>query len=53
MKMPHKAKVPGATAGWHNQQIGGRGRDGPYGPPPAQIRTGGITAYGSYVGYFA
>ena len=25
----------------------GRGRDEPCGPPPAQIRTGGITAYGS------
>jgi DNA-binding NarL/FixJ family response regulator len=25
----------------------GRGRDGHYWPPPAQIRTGGITAYGS------
>ena len=27
-----------------------RGRDGPFGPPPAQIRTGGFTAYGSYLG---
>ncbi len=27
-----------------------RGRDGPFGPPPAQIRTGGITAYGSCLG---
>jgi len=25
----------------------GRGRDGPFGPPPAQIRTSGITASGS------
>ena len=25
----------------------GRGRDGGYPPPPAQIRTSGITAYGS------
>ena len=24
------------------------GRDGPFGPPPAQIRTCSITAYGSY-----
>ena len=24
-----------------------RGRDGPFGPPPAQIRTSGITASGS------
>ena len=31
----------------------GRGRDGPYGPPPAQIRTCGTTAYGSYLGYLA
>ncbi len=28
-----------------------RGRDGPFGPPPAQIRTCGTTAYGSYRGY--
>jgi hypothetical protein len=28
-----------------------RGRDGPFGPPPAQIRTCGTTAYGSYLGY--
>ncbi len=27
-----------------------RGRDGPCGPPPAQIRTCGTTAYGSYLG---
>ena len=31
----------------------GRGRDGPFGPPPAQIRTSGITASGSYLGYLA
>jgi putative transposase len=30
---------------------GYRGRDGPFGPPPAQIRTCRITAYGSYLGY--
>ncbi len=29
---------------------GYRGRDGPCGPPPAQIRTCGTTAYGSYLG---
>jgi hypothetical protein len=29
-------------------QSTGRGRDEPCGSPPAQIRTGGITAYGSY-----
>src|SRR5688572_28584033 len=29
---------------------GYRGRDGPFGPPPAQIRTCGTTAYGSYLG---
>jgi hypothetical protein len=28
----------------------GRGRDGPHGPPPAQIPAGGITALGSYLG---
>jgi hypothetical protein len=28
-----------------------RGRDGPDGPPPAQIRTGGFPASGSYLGY--
>jgi len=28
----------------------GRGKDGNCWPPPAQIRTGGITAYGSYLG---
>ena len=27
-----------------------RGRDGPYGPPPAQIRTCGTTASGSCLG---
>ena len=27
----------------------GRGRDSSYPPPPAQIRTSGITAYGSYL----
>src|SRR5262249_56210468 len=29
---------------------GGWGGDGVWGRPPAQIRTGGITAYGSYFG---
>ena len=29
----------------------GCGRDGHRCPPPAQIRTGGITAYGSSLGY--
>jgi hypothetical protein len=28
----------------------GRGRDASYLAPPAQIRTGGIPAYGSYLG---
>ena len=32
------------------EQTGGRGRDGPYGPPPAQIPTSGTTALGSYLG---
>jgi len=32
----HRAGVHGLVAG--------HGRDGPYGPPPAQIRTGGIIA---------
>ena len=31
----------------------GRGRDRPCGRPPAQIRTCGITAYGSYFGCLA
>ncbi|MFZ1933550.1 MAG: hypothetical protein WCB27_08235 [Thermoguttaceae bacterium] len=31
----------------------GCGRDRPCGRPPAQIRTCGITAYGSYFGYLA
>jgi len=31
--------------------IFGRGRDGSYLPPPAQIRTCGTTAYGSCLGY--
>lgn len=31
----------------------GRGRDWPYGQPPAQIRTCGITASGSYLGCLA
>src|SRR5262249_36154521 len=31
----------------------GRGRDGGCPPPPAQIRTGGITAYGSHLGLMA
>jgi len=30
-------------------QIVGRGRDAGGPAPPAQIRTGGITAYGSYL----
>ncbi len=34
------------------QNKGCRGRDGPYGPPPAQIRTCGTTAYGSSLGYW-
>ena len=28
----------------------GRGRDGDFSPPPAQIRTCGFPAYGSYLG---
>lgn len=32
-------------------QLEGRGRDGSYLPPPAQIRTCGTTAYGSCLGY--
>ena len=28
-----------------------RGRNGPYGPPPAQIPASGTTAPGSYLGY--
>jgi hypothetical protein len=27
-----------------------RGRDGPFGPPPAQIPASGTTALGSYLG---
>ena len=33
-----------------NLKIKGRGRDGSYLPPPAQIRTCGTTAYGSCLG---
>jgi hypothetical protein len=36
-----------AKAGENDLMDIGRGRDGPCGPPPAQIRTGGSTAYGS------
>lgn len=32
-------------------EMTGRGRDGSYLPPPAQIRTCGTTAYGSCLGY--
>jgi len=32
------------------EALGGRGRDGPFGPPPTQICTCSITAYGSYLG---
>lgn len=34
-----------------NISSSGRGRDGSYLPPPAQIRTCGTTAYGSCLGY--
>jgi hypothetical protein len=34
-----------------NYAFDGCGRDGPFGPPPAQIRTCGTTAYGSCLGY--
>lgn len=34
-----------------NRLQSGRGRDGSYLPPPAQIRTCGTTAYGSCLGY--
>ena len=30
--------------------LNGRGRDADHSAPPAQIRTGGTTAYGSYLG---
>ena len=32
---------------------GGRGRDGPFGPPPAQIPASGTTGLGSYLGFLA
>jgi IS5 family transposase len=34
----------------NSELIRGRGRDGGYPPPPAQIRTSGTTAYGSCLG---
>jgi len=46
-------KSSGATAQAAASFQGGRGRDGPCGPPPARIRTGGITASGSYLGCVA
>ena len=39
-----------ARASWKRS---GRGRDDHRWPPPAQIRTSGITAYGSYLGWVA
>ena len=35
---------------WYNHNTG-RGRNGSHLPPPAQIRTCGITAYGSCLGF--
>ncbi|MEI6234941.1 MAG: hypothetical protein WCT04_17940 [Planctomycetota bacterium] len=37
--------------GWFRVDLrkGVRGRDGPFGPPPAQIRACGVTAHGSYI----
>jgi len=36
-----------------NQRLSGRGRDAGLPAPPAQIRTSGIPAYGSYLGCLA
>lgn len=35
----------------NHEMLAGRGRNGSYLPPPAQIRTCGTTAYGSCLGY--
>jgi hypothetical protein len=44
--------APLATTKFHLDNFG-RGRDRPFGRPPAQIRTCSITAYGSYFGCLA
>lgn len=43
----------GASEEHAKRTLNGRGRDWPYGQPPAQIRTCGITASGSYLGCLA
>ena len=40
----------GLRASSVTQVRNGRGRDGPFGPPPAQIPASGTTALGSYLG---
>ncbi len=46
--LPYELDTP---AGFDFVGFNGRGRDGPFGPPPAQIRTGPIKASGSYLGF--
>ena len=59
-RMVYCPKFPCLTLGVHSTvsahrrvDASGRGRDGHRWPPPAQIRTSGITAYGSYLGWVA
>ena len=40
----------GGLVHWPKRRWSFRGRDARYRAPPAQIRTGGIPAYGSYLG---
>jgi hypothetical protein len=41
----------GHEQAWHRDVEHDRGRDEDYSPPPAQIRTGPIKAYGSHLGW--
>ena len=45
-----KIRTPEAADRWTWMVIAGRGRDRPYGRPPAQIPACGITALGSHLG---
>jgi len=48
---PDRRGEPFVRAEVLDSRLGGRGRDEHRCPPPAQIRTSGITAYGSSLGY--